>query len=279
MLDPVRTDLALEAPALNRPTGTLPGVRVESFRRGTCTITRVRVEEGPGARSLKRQPGLYGTVEFSPPEDQASFLRCAGEVARELSALLPEDPQAPMLVLGLGNRATAPDAIGPLTVDQTVVTWPSEDAPSPAGIRGLRPVAVLSPGVAAATGLECADILLGVVERCRPAVIVAVDALATTSRDRLCAAVQLTDAGISPGAGMGLRRRAINQALTGVPVIAIGVPTVMDVPGAPKQGENLLITRRDIELQVRRMGRLLGWAISAAAHPALEPEDFPLFLS
>ncbi len=294
-----RTDLALEARELYAASApelsALSGVSAREERREGCLITRVDVLDETGARAIGKPVGSYRTVEFSPSGDAEVFeaqVRC---LARELTDLLPEDPQAPLLVLGLGNRAITPDAVGPLTVEYTVVTRHLRRH-MPEAFGHLRPVAALSPGVLGTTGLESAEVLRGVADQCRPGAVIAVDALASLSLSRLCAAVQLSDAGIVPGSGVGNARQALNKETLGIPVIALGVPTVMDAAalaeevweraGTPlppgdrrRETEGMIVTPKDIDARVREAGRLLGTAISAAAHPTLALSDFPLFLS
>lgn len=294
-----RTDLALEARALYASSApdlsALSGVTAREERRDGCLITRVEVLDDAGAKALGKPKGSYRTVEFSPRRDGSAFESLVRLLAGELTALLPPDPQTPLLVLGLGNRAVTPDAIGPLTVEYTVVTRHLRRQ-MPETFGHLRPVAALSPGVLGDTGLESAEVLQGVAQQCRPGAVIAVDALASLSLTRLCATVQLSDAGIVPGSGVGNARQALTAETLGVPVIALGVPTVMDAATlaaeifSPEQASRpedhrfsaaaeMIVTPKEIDARVRELGRLLGTAISAAAHPSLELSDFPLFLS
>lgn len=240
---------------------------------------------------------MYTTVEFPPHgADDEVFRDCVHCVAGELTAVLPEDPMARLLVIGLGNREVTPDAVGPQAVENTVVTR-HLITHLPDTFGHMRPVAALAPGVLGSTGLESAEIIQGVVEKCRPDAVILVDALASMSLKRLCTTVQITDTGIVPGSGVGNARAAINQDLLQVPVVAMGVPTVVDAATLAAElltsagqeeladqldrgaKENMIVTPKDIDARVREISRLVGYSINLAAHPDLSFGDFSMFLS
>ena len=158
------------------------------------------------------------SVSVLDERDAAVIETCAAE----LQALLP--PEGPVLVLGVGNRRVTADALGPRTVQKIFVTMGAGCPP----VKGIRPVAAVGPGVLARTGLEALELVRGAVERVRPAAVIAVDALAARDSARLCATVQLSDTGLVPGSGVGNRRSALDRGTLGVPVIAVGIPTVVD---------------------------------------------------
>ena len=136
-------------------------------------------------------------------------------------------PSGPVLAAGLGNRAMTCDAVGPASIDNLLVTRHMIRA-MPRQFADFRPVAAVCPGVLARTGLEALELVRGAVERVRPAAVIAVDALAARDSARLCATVQLSDTGLVPGSGVGNRRSALDRGTLGVPVIAVGIPTVVD---------------------------------------------------
>lgn len=270
-----RTDLALEsaqAAAAVAREGRLPGVRSRETRREGYAVTEIRVEDDAGAQALGKPAGRYVTVDLGPyfRREEDYFHRGVRCLAAELRALLPEGP---VLAAGLGNRAMTCDAVGPAAVDNLLVTRHMIRA-LPRQFADFTPVAAVCPGVLGRTGMEALEILLGAVERVRPAAVVAVDALAARDSAHLCATVQLSDTGLVPGSGVGNRRSALDRSTLGVPVIAVGIPTVVDAD--PEAG--LFLTPRDIDQRIRELGRLLGYSITLALQPALTPEDVTALL-
>ena len=189
--------------------------------------------------------------------------------------------------MGLGNRAMTPDAIGPIAVENLLVTRHMVRA-LPRQFQGFTPVSALCTGVLARTGLETLELIQGAAAHIRPAAVIAIDALAARSRQRLCATVQLSDTGLIPGSGVGNHRRAVDRAALGVPVIAVGVPTVIDgatlcadlleEAGRPQQdlsgrGADLFVTPQDIDQRVTELGRIVGYGITLALQRGLTLED------
>lgn len=260
-----RTDLAAEAQELWRRSAgentALPGVRARSWqRRGIC-LQKVEILNDEGRRALGKPEGNYVTLE-APELDRAA--QDAAEILAEtIGTMLDLSPGEKVLVVGLGNREVTPDRIGPDTADRVFVTAHlPERAPEIFG--DIRPVCALAPGVLASTGMESADIVSGVISREKPDKVIVVDALAAAERKRLCRSVQVTDAGIVPGSGVGNSRAAFSQKTLGVPVCAVGVPTVLD---AGDGGESLMVTPRDIDERVRRFSVLLSMGINRALFP------------
>lgn len=273
---PVRTDLALESLRLTSPeAGELEGIRSEERLRGGTHVVEVEVLNGRGAEAISKPVGRYVTVEAGPllPETLPAL---AEALADELESFLPEDRLAPAMVVGLGNRAVTPDALGPLAAERTMVTRHLVEFTGDGRFRSLRPVSVLTPGVLGTTGIESADLIAGAAERMKPAVILAVDALASLDVTRLCSTVQISSSGIVPGSGVGNSRAALDRKTLGVPVIAVGVPTVVDAAtvaeqltgAAPRESRygSMFVTPRDIDRLVGGAARLVGAAISMALH-------------
>ena len=200
-----------------------------------------------------------------------------------------------VLVMGLGNRAVTPDLIGPLAAEHVLVTrYLVEHLAEHFG--HLRAVAAVSPGGLASTGIESAAVAAALVRQLKPSCVVAIDALASRAIDRLCRTVQLSDTGIAPGSGVGNHRAALNQETLGVPVFAIGVPTVVDSAtlaadileesGVEKVDEERLrgehdafmVTTRDIDQQVRDLSKVVGYGINWALQD-LEIEEMNALLS
>ena len=290
-----RTDLAVEARELQREgagAGELPGVEAREGSREGIPVTTVRILDREGERALGKPRGSYVTLTLDGVARREGdvFGRAARAVAGELAALLEGTaPEGLVLVVGLGNRAITPDAVGPLVHRSTLVTRHLvEQLPEQFG--AFRPVASLAAEVLGNTGVESGEVARAVCEAIRPACVIAVDALASRSLSRLCRTVQLSDTGITPGSGVGNHRVGLNRESLGVPVIAVGVPTVVDgatlaadLTGAEEppqlEGGSLLVTPKDIDSQVADLSRILGYGISLALQPGLTVKDLELLLS
>ena len=289
-----RTDLALEATQLwterAGDPGRLEGVRTREDTREGYAVTTVEITGPAGARAVGKPEGTYVTLFLDgvARREEDAFGRAVRALAAELRPLLPPEPDGAVLVVGLGNRAVTPDAIGPKAADHTMVTRHLvEQLPGQFG--GFRPVAALAAGVLGTTGMESGELLRAVTRRIRPACVIAVDALAARSLSRLCRTVQLSDTGITPGSGVGNHRVGLNRESLGVPVIALGVPTVVDgatlaadLTGAEElpdlEGGSLLVTPKDIDSQVADLSRIIGYGISLALQPGLTVADLDLLL-
>ena len=269
-----RTDLALETVEELRSGGDisrLDGVSVAEYTHCGYGVTHVRVEGAAAARRLGKPEGQYVTVDLRPyfRREKDFFRRAAACVAAELGRLLLGMEGETVLVAGLGNRGMTADAVGPLALESLLVTRHMIRA-LPRQFRGFTPVAALAPGVLAQTGMEAAELLRAAADAAGAGAVVAIDALAARSRDRLCATVQLGDTGLIPGSGVGNRRKALDRETLGVPVVAVGVPTV--IAAAPGGGE-LFLTPRDIDEKVQELGRVIGYGVTLALQPGLSVED------
>lgn len=226
----VRTDLCEELCAGAPP---LPGIEKSTVKQNDIPVVRVEVTSGEGAALLGRPTGTYLTLHIGKAwlmeeEERKTAVKTVASCL--LSLLRKVSPaKGPVLVVGLGNPCLAADAVGPFTVREITVTRHLKDAmPSLFDALGGLSVAALSPGVIGQTGIETAELVRGAVGTVRPALVIAVDALAARDTERLANTVQLSDTGIRPGSGVGNHRAAIDRASLGVPVIAVGVPTVID---------------------------------------------------
>ena len=296
----IRTDLALEAEALwregRRAGGAPAGVRAESERRGSFTVTTVEVLDRRGEAALGKPIGKYVTVELDAlvRREENAFPEACSLLSEALRELLPLSPGDACLVVGLGNRAITPDAVGPDAVDCVMVTRHlTEQLPEDFG--AFRPVSAVCSGVLGTTGIESSALVRAVAESVRPAAVVAIDALASRSPDRLCRTVQIADTGIIPGSGVGNARMALNRETLGVPVIAVGVPTVVDAatltvdlasragvtpdPAAFGDAGGMIVTPREIDKNVRDVAKLIGYALNLALHDGLTIADVDMFLS
>ena len=290
-----RTDLAVEAREIwaefAPETGELPGVRAEEETVSGFPVTTVEITDARGEKELCKPIGTYITVDTEPclrREDNA-FSTGAQVLARLLRGLLRLKPGDTVLVAGLGNPAVTPDAVGPLTARHTLATR-HLTASMPEHFASFRPVSVIETGVLGTTGVESAELLKAICGGVAPDCVIAVDALASRSLERVCRTVQLTDTGIVPGSGVGNSRSALNRTSLGVPVVALGVPTVVDaatlaadLTGMPgkKDGPaaSMIVTPRDIDASVKDMSRLLGYAINLALHDGLTVADVDMLVS
>ena len=270
----LRTDLATEA--VLETDLSAKDVAVHTHKNGKVTLTYTNIRTDEGAQAVGKPKGQYVTMDLPPLSDSDEELcEHATLLGEELKRLLP--PRGSVLVVGLGNESITPDAIGPATAKLVLATRHIEgEFARASGLSDLRPTAVVHPGVVGETGVETAELIRGVCRTVSPAAVIAVDALAAASPDRLGTTVQMSDGGIAPGAGVGNHRAALDCHTLGVPVIAIGVPTVVDAAGlfSRETAETLrymMVTPREIDLLVHRCARLIAMSIHKALHPAYDP--------
>lgn len=291
-----RTDLAVEAIENHKTAAALPHVRQSDRMLEGFAIHEVRILSEDAAREIGKPQGRYLTLELDAliRREEDAFPRACKALSTLLRELLPHPNDGPVLIAGLGNRMITPDAIGPQTADHVIATRHLV-AQSPAIFADWRPVSALAPGVLGQTGVETGEVICGVLDRVRPAAVIAVDALAAGRLSRLLRTVQLADTGITPGAGVGNARAALNKETLGVPVIAVGVPTVVDGAtlaheissqlGQPAcealddLSQPVMITTRDIDREVADISRMIGYAVNMALHPHLSVADIDLYLS
>lgn len=302
--DNERTDLALERAtmATSRVGQQIPGVEVNEEELEGMKITRVSVLTPQAGAQIGKPPGRYFTLECPALRyrSRETLKYVAGIIASELSELAGLPRQNDVLIVGLGNWQATPDALGPRVVSQLMITRQiREHLPQELGGR-LNPVAAISPGVLGITGMETIDIVKGIVEQVRPELVITVDALAARAPSRLLTTIQIADTGIQPGSGVGNKRPGINQETLGIPVIAIGIPTV--VSGAAiaidaldayfqkfnpharatldsvgdflgQELRDLMVTTKDIDVEIMEMSKLLAGALNKATQPAISEEE------
>lgn len=294
-----RTDLALEARELwqesTQKTTRLSGVKATKTKQEGYPVTRVDILDAKGEEALGKPVGTYLTIDLTTFWQRKAdfFERAVRAVGSQLKALAPAD--GPVLIIGLGNAAMTPDAVGPLSLESVLITR-HLIAAMPKHFSGFRPVAAFRTGVLGTTGVESAEAVRGLVAEIQPALVIAVDALASRRCGRVCATVQLSDTGIVPGSGVGNHRAALNRETLGVPVIAIGIPTVVDAATLAadlleesgvervdedklRSGEqNFMVTSKDIDAQVRDLSKVVGYGINWALQD-LEIEEMTGLLS
>ncbi|NLC39159.1 MAG: GPR endopeptidase [Clostridia bacterium] len=310
-------DLAVEAHDLLRGDAQkeLSGVTQErsSFPHGSTTIIRIVDEQGE--KLMGRPRGTYITIE-SPElrknnwEAHKSISQACANSLRQLMANFKLEPEDVVLLVGLGNWNATPDALGPKVMNSVLVTrhlfhYAPEELSG-----GLRPVCAVAPGVLGITGIKTAEIVQGIVEHVKPRLVIAIDALAAGNLERVAGTIQLADTGINPGSGIGNKRAAINQETLKVPVIAIGVPTVVNgmtiafelfnqaMQNDPQLadllredtvqqtvhqvmgsfGGNLTVTPKEIDELISNAARVIASSINQSLHVAINPNDYAMYL-
>jgi spore protease len=269
----VRTDLALEAHQLAAErTGTpsLPGVDMQTENEEGIVVTWVHVKNDEGARQIGKLPGKYVTIEVPGLRRKDTDLQ--NQVATKFTQVFHQFLQeagitkkAKALVVGLGNWNVTPDALGPIVVENVLVTSHLFELMPNEVHEGYRPVSALSPGVLGITGIETSEIVYGVIERTKPDFVIAVDALASRALSRVNTTIQISDTGINPGSGVGNKRKPISRDALGIPVIAIGVPTVVDA---------VSIANDTIDYVLSHMGRQLKESRTPTPAKRLTPQGF-----
>lgn len=279
-----RSDLIIEAEQMEAGatdtgencTGTqaeIKGVSIKETwnKEKSMKVTVVQICNEDGARAMERPVGTYITMELPDLLSEEESLKelAEKEMERQLGKLLSEKDAEHMLVVGLGNREVTADAVGPLTIDNLLVTrhYFQEKKVGAAVGQKYRKVSAFVPGVMAQTGMETMELIKGVVEQTAPDVVLAVDALAARSPKRLNTTIQLTDTGISPGAGVGNNRKELNESSLGCPVIAIGVPTVLDAvtiakDEAAEDVKTFFVMPRTIDSAVQYVSELIAGGIN-----------------
>lgn len=287
-----RTDLALErCESLDKKM--LSGVEIEVLEEHSAKITRIDVLDCEGEKNVGKPIGKYVTVEVAPFAHHPQFIDDSLEaVSKEIRRIIPK--KGSVLVAGLGNMSITPDALGPKCASMIFATRHiTGELLRSTGLSGLRCVSSVATGVTGETGAEAGEIIKGVVQTVNPDVVITVDALAARNVERLGTTIQMCDTGIVPGSGVGNSRQEISKKTIGVPVISIGVPTVvdaatliMDCTGNNDEtgivsdtAKSMMVTPREIDLMIERAAKLTSLAINCALQPDISPEDMLILTS
>lgn len=281
-----RTDLAVEAKEAIKGEHEIEGVALKREEKDGVTVATLEIRTDAGSKTMGKEKGTYITVELEE-ENEEAVIRELVQQMKQLSG----GKNDKCFILGLGNREITPDALGPLTIDKVLVTRHliREFGSEMKKKYHFSEAQALAPGVMAQTGMEMQEIVKGIVDKTAPDIVFVVDALAARSMHRLGRTIQLTDTGISPGAGVGNNRKELNRRTLGVDVIAIGVPTVVDAEtivedymeaGLEKSDltaqekkqfmqhiknekmKGMFMTGQDVDQKVRRMSRILSDALN-----------------
>lgn len=275
----------LEAAKLPLPKG----ICSEEQKLRYCTVTEVRVDDEEGAARIGRPKGRYVTIETAKSYEigEPAFEEIAARLSDELMKMLQGKKK--VLIIGIGNPAITPDSLGAKAVERIMVTRPLEEIPA-----GYSVVSALSSPVFGASGIECYELVRGVAKELNPEMVILIDALATGNPARLCKTVQLADVGLTPGAGVGNARPALDAETLGCPVLSIGMPTVMDcrsllhhVLGEDweeyKEGlhpfeQSLIAVPRQMELATDMGARIIAFALNKALHGNISTEKILKYL-
>lgn len=230
----IRTDLALDAQeiASNNTETQIPGVLMEKSEEDGIRISQITIENEQGSQALGKQQGHYITIEVPGLRSKDTDLqdRVSTKFAEVFSKYLEQlniNKDAKVLVIGLGNWNVTPDALGPLVVEDLMVTRHYFELMPDQVSDAYRQVSAIAPGVLGITGIETGDIVQGIVEKTQPDLVIAIDALASKALERVNTTIQISNVGIHPGSGIGSKRKGLTLDTLGVPVVAIGVPTVV----------------------------------------------------
>ncbi|MDQ5983082.1 MAG: Germination protease [Eubacteriales bacterium SKADARSKE-1] len=286
-----RTDLALEA-SENLPE-KIDGITQKTETIDGIKVTEITIKTNEASKKIGKPIGEYITIELPNFTDNArNSQNKVKTISTKLQALLPESGL--VFVVGLGNYAITPDALGPKTVKSILATRHiTGEVARSTGLEALRPVAILAPGVLGQTGIEVSEIILSISKKINPTAIIVIDALASKETKRLGSTIQISNTGISPGAGVGNSRPCINKDVIGIPVISIGVPTVVDaitlagdlIPDIDKKmsaqiknkinprGEPMMVTPREIDLLIDRASELIAMSINCALQKEFSLND------
>ncbi len=309
----IRTDLALEAHEVCREEAEedakIDGVEAETEKDESITVTKIKINNKNGEDALGKPIGRYITIESPNLKYSVSeYEKTCIKISETLISLIGETGDLPILVAGLGNTEITPDALGPAVMSKLIITRHMKKHLKDSFGSDFSNVCAIAPGVLGTTGIETASIIKGVCEQINPAVIIAIDALAARSADRISTTIQISDTGIQPGAGVGNRRDGLNRETLGVKVIAVGVPTVVDASTIARDSldaaleqihsdtlsdkekekiiENtlskniakLVVTPKDIDLVIERAAKTVANGINLALHKNLTFDDIESFV-
>lgn len=293
----VRTDLAMEN--LDGENG-LPGTDVHHWENGDIQITEVIIRTDEAARQLGKSRGTYLTLEcrLLSEHDPDARMAMANLLGEELGRLIVPKKDAPVLVIGLGNRSVTPDALGPAVIDKTLVT--RHMLGSAYTHADMNSVCAVAPGVLGVTGIETVEMAESLVQKLKPSAVLCVDSLAARDSGRIGCTVQISNTGIQPGSGVGNHRKALTRESLGVEVIAVGIPTVIYAATLAKDAftllagkaganedalsamerdlletelGNMIVTPRDIDMIISNCAMMIAEGINHALHPGLSTQE------
>lgn len=284
----IPSDLMIEQ--LEAAEMTLPkGIRNEVRELAHCTVTEVTVSDDEGAAALGRERGRYVTIETAKTYEigEPAFEEIAAALSERLKTMLGDCRR--VLVLGIGNPAITPDSLGAKAVERLMVTRPLAERPA-----AFTETAAIAAPVFGISGIESAELAAGLVRTVRPDCVILIDSLATARLERLCKTIQLADVGLTPGGGVDNARRELSVRTLGVPVLSLGIPTVVDCRALLRHAigenwenygvnlhpyeENLIATPREMALATDMGAKLISFALNKALHGDLSTEEILKYL-
>jgi len=244
-----RTDLAIEIHEMcskkKAENNHLDGIDVKEFEKDGIYVTEIEVKNEKGSRILNKPVGRYITLDVPDLKYSVEICkRTSKEIAEQIKKMYSINNDTKTLVIGLGNKYITPDALGPKVMDRIIITSHIKEN-SQNIYENFGSVSGITPGVLGTTGIETLDIIKGVVEKTKPDLIIAIDALASRSIKRISTTIQISDTGITPGSGVGNSREGINEEALGKKVIAIGVPMVVDAATITWDSINIVLSKEN----------------------------------
>lgn len=272
----IRTDLALEAIDLYNYKDS-NDIKEEKYTKGKVTVTKITVEKG-AEEHIHKKAGIYYTLDTSAilTHDHDDLLETENVLTDVLREILEHEqikPESTGLIVGLGNYNVTPDSLGPVVVDNVMVTRHMFLLQPESISEGVRNVSALAPGVMGTTGIETSDIIQSVIDKIKVDYVIVIDALASRSIHRVNKTIQITNTGISPGSGVGNKRKELSKDTLGIPVIAIGIPTVVDIATITYDVIDFVL--RYLNYKIKNDAKPSNSLLTSGERVALEEIDLP----
>ena len=282
---------------------SINGVDISKYRNGKLSMTRLEISTLEAAKKIGKECGIYYMIDTEPVSsmENEDFFELARHISACITELLPYRFGKSAMIVGLGNRKLTPDSIGPLTLDKLIVTKHIKaDEELSKDFEQFADVCAFEPNVMGVTGIESSDMITAVAEKIKPDFLIVIDSLASSNGKRIGASIQISDAGIEPGSGIGNRRYSISEKSTGIPVIAIGIPTVVYAETlayefmrkimrksisedeiemlisklmAENDDKKMVVTPKEIDGITKRSAELLAFSLNLALHNKLSEKE------
>lgn len=281
----IRTDIASEAHKIwqqeAEDTSLLPGVKARQEDINGLSVTSVEILDEEGAKALSKPLGKYFTLELEPRFERGAqgFPASAQAISQLLERCIEFGKESSFLIAALGNPDITPDALGSIAASNIIVTRHLKSS-SPEQFSAFTSTTLCRTGVLGTTGIESAVQIKTLCGELSPTCVIAIDALAGSDVSRLCRTIQISDSGIAPGSGIGNSREELSRAFLGVPVVSIGMPTVIDAAHFSDEPaiQSMFVTPRGIDSSVRAAGRLIAYGINLALHKGLSISDIDMLV-
>lgn len=264
----IRTDLIAEIKA-EKPDN-ITGLETYEEQLNDVTISTVYVTDDIAAKTIKKPKGCYCTISFPRLDFICDTNNITKAIVKSLKSVC-KTKNTSVLVVGLGNTDITPDALGPFVADRILATRHiSDNLKHSLGLQNLKSVCCLAPNVLGKTGIESYDLIKASVNTVKPDTVIVIDALAARDAERLCRTIQISDSGITAGSGVNNARKTLNRENLGVPVIAVGVPTVIDGNSFFETKENMMVTPKEIDLLIEKASDIISRAINIFLQPEVD---------